>query len=419
MKFSSGAVAALFVLTSSSLQDKSTMSLAFAASSNNVRRAVGAVVGRTVPNSMPFGITAVNAAASGSSASSSMNRNQFCTWNDNKKHSSSSLCSVTGSSRMLNKKFSPLMLLSHHRGGALYSSTTAEEQSVITEDKPIEYFRTDYVPLSYTVSNVELDFNINDGKTTVTSTLTIRKNPNISSNDFVNELVLDGDEKSVTLKSLYMNNKELVLDVDYVLQPGKLIIKSPIDNAIITSTVEIVPENNTQLSGLYKSGSSYCTQCEAMGFRRITYYPDRPDNMAIFDKVRIEASKSLYPVLLSNGNLIEEGDIADGTDRHYAIWSDPFPKPSYLFATVAGNLGKIEDTFTTMSGRTVQLVLYSEHFNVDKLHYAMDALKRSMKWDEDRFGVSSNISFPLYLCSMFLKIPFVVSIQNSVCYGFG
>ena len=141
----------------------------------------------------------------------------------------------------------------------------------------------------------------------------------------------------------------------------------------------------------------YCTQCEAMGFRRITYYPDRPDNMAIFDRVRIEANKSSYPILLSIGNLLESGDIdEDNNDdetnkRHYSIWSDPYPKPSYLFALVAGNLGSISDSFVTSSGRKVHLEVYSERHNVNKLQYSMESLKRSMKWDEDKFGLEYDL----------------------------
>jgi aminopeptidase N len=253
----------------------------------------------------------------------------------------------------------------------------------------MEIFRNDYQPLPFTVSTVNLIFDIYDGKTIVTATLTLSENPKAGSDVAKDELVLDGDEEEcMKLLSIHMDDIELQEGVHYDLQPGKLILKNPKSGSVVTTRIEIVPEDNTQLKGLYKSSGTYCTQCEAMGFRRITYYPDRPDNMAVFEKVRIEASKENYPVLLSNGNLIEEGDASDSS-RHYAVWSDPFPKPSYLFATVAGNLGKIEDTFTTSSGRNVKLVLYSEHKNVDKLDYAMGALKRSMKWDEDRFGVSS------------------------------
>mmetsp|Transcript_4749 Transcript_4749/g.10709 ORF Transcript_4749/g.10709 Transcript_4749/m.10709 type:complete len:760 (+) Transcript_4749:1-2280(+) len=134
----------------------------------------------------------------------------------------------------------------------------------------------------------------------------------------------------------------------------------------------------------------YCTQCEAMGFRRITYFPDRPDNMAIFGRVRIEADREDCPVLLSNGNLVEEGVMEDGR-RHYAVWSDPFPKPSYLFCAVAGNLASIKDGFQTASGRDVHLEVYSEKENVGKLHHAMESLKKSMKWDEEKFGLEYDL----------------------------
>jgi len=244
-----------------------------------------------------------------------------------------------------------------------------------------------------------MNFDIRHGKTVVTTDLTLQRNPDGPSN--TNELVLDGDETAVTLLSIAMDGKELVQGQDYTLKPGKLIVKNCQSNSKITTVVSIVPEDNTQLSGLYQSDGMYCTQCEALGFRRITYYPDRPDNMAVFERVRIEADRADYPLLLSNGNLVEEGDIADtaddSEDRHYAVWSDPHPKPSYLFATVAGKLGGIHDEFVTASGRKVALRLYSEPNNVDKLYYAMDSLKRSMKWDEDRFGVRV-ISVIVCLC---------------------
>ena len=136
--------------------------------------------------------------------------------------------------------------------------------------------------------------------------------------------------------------------------------------------------------GLYRAGATYCTQCEAEGFRRITYFLDRPDVMAVYT-TRIEADKTEAPVLLSNGNLIAQGDVP-GTSRHFAIWHDPFPKPSYLFALVGGNLASVKDTFTTMSGRKVALVIYVEPGKEDRCDYAMDSLKRSMRWDEEAFG---------------------------------
>lgn len=239
-----------------------------------------------------------------------------------------------------------------------------------------------------------MDFDIRDGKTVVTSEMTVEPNPKSTVGD---DLVLDGDETAVKLMTLQMNGKDLVEGVDYELKPGQLIIKgsslydeSGNKQGIMKTIVEIIPEENTQLSGLYKSGPMYCSQCEAMGFRRITYFPDRPDNMAVFEKIRIEADKESYPVLLSNGNFIESGDV-DEAERHFAVWSDPFPKPSYLFCVVAGKLDSIKDTYTTSSGREVQLEVFSEEENVNKLDYAMESLKRSMKWDEDKFGLEYDL----------------------------
>ena len=288
-------------------------------------------------------------------------------------------------------------MLSTRGGSAAMSSTTSSTalNSAVAADAetaaPIEIFRKDYSPLPHVVSKIDMDFIINEGKTTVTSHLTLEPNDKYTGED--NDMILDGDETCVKLMSITMNGKELEEGKDYTLEPGKLILKSPPPGAIVRTVVEIVPEDNTQLSGLYKSGPMYCTQCEAMGFRRITYYPDRPDNMAVFGKVRLEANKNDYPVLLANGNLIESGDMDEGSDsgRHYAVWSDPYPKPSYLFCCVAGNLGSIQDSFTTTSGRKVDLELFSEKENVGKLDYAMESLKRSMKWDQDRYGLEYDL----------------------------
>ena len=146
---------------------------------------------------------------------------------------------------------------------------------------------------------------------------------------------------------------------------------------------EISPAANTALEGLYQSGGMFCTQCEPEGFRRITYFIDRPDNLSVFT-VRIEAATEQYPVLLSNGNRLDSGSLEGG--RHFALWHDPFPKPSYLFALVAGDLGSIRDSFTTLSGRRVELVIYVEHGNEPRATYAMGALKRAMAWDEEAYG---------------------------------
>jgi len=291
----------------------------------------------------------------------------------------------------------------YSRGGSISavstsasSSTTALNSAIATEAEaaaPVEKFRSDYRPLPHLVTKISMDFNIADGETLVTSKLTIEPNPkfNALDGDASTDLVLDGDESSVSLTSLSIDGRALEESTDYQFSPGTLTIKSSAlkPGAVLESTVKIVPEDNTQLSGLYKSGPMYCSQCEATGFRRITYYPDRPDNMAVFESVRIEADEDAYPVLLSNGNKIDEGKAANG--RHYSVWSDPFPKPSYLFCVVAGNLGSISDKYTTSSGREVHLEIFSEPDNVGKLDYAMESLKRSMKWDEDRFGLEYDL----------------------------
>jgi aminopeptidase N len=277
------------------------------------------------------------------------------------------------------------------RGGALSSSSALNSAVADTAEStaPVEIFRNDYKPLPHIVTKIHMDFKIQDGVTTLTSKLFIEPNPAVS-NPSNQDMVLDGDETCVKLMKLSLDGRDLLEGTDYTLAPGKLILKAPPPGSVLTTVVEVIPEENTQLSGLYKSGPMYCTQCEAMGFRRITYYPDRPDNMAIFESVRLEADKQDYPILLANGNLVESGDTeSDG--RHYAVWTDPFPKPSYLFCCVAGNLGSIKDTYTTTSGRKVTLELFSEAANVGKLDYAMDSLKKSMKWDEDKYGLEYDL----------------------------
>src|SRR6202035_4860767 len=160
---------------------------------------------------------------------------------------------------------------------------------------------------------------------------------------------------------------------------------------VLETEIEIDPTANTKLMGLYRSGNTYATQCEAEGFRRITYFPDRPDVMAVFT-TRIEADKAEAPVLLANGNLVDAGTVAGppgggaGTARHFAVWHDPFPKPCYLFALVGGVLGVVEDSFTTMSGRNVALKIFVEPGKEARAEYAMGALKRAMRWDEEAFG---------------------------------
>ena len=233
----------------------------------------------------------------------------------------------------------------------------------------------DYQPASFAIRNVELEFELFSDKTLVTSTLTIERTRADHS-----ALVLDGQE--LTLLSVELDG--LILDAsDYQLTPDQLIIASPPDHFTLRTVVEIHPERNTSLEGLYRSRTMFCTQCEAEGFRKITYYLDRPDVMSIFT-VRITADQEQYPVLLSNGNQIGAETLDHG--RHSVTWHDPHKKPAYLFALVAGDLAHIEDRFTTMSGRDVVLRIFVEPKDLDKCDFGMGALKRSMLWDEQKYG---------------------------------
>ncbi len=182
--------------------------------------------------------------------------------------------------------------------------------------------------------------------------------------------------------SLSLNDRALGLG-DYQVAEESLTLQPDTASFTLDSTVVIHPESNTALEGLYKSGKMFCTQCEAEGFRKITYYLDRPDVMSTFTTT-VSADKQAYPILLSNGNPIASGEEEDG--RHWATWEDPFKKPAYLFALVAGDLWCVEDSFTTMSGRDVALRIYVEPENIDKCQHAMDSLKKSMKWDEEAYG---------------------------------
>ncbi len=199
--------------------------------------------------------------------------------------------------------------------------------------------------------------------------------------------MLDGE--ALTLERVALDGKDLSPG-DYALSDGSLTITSVPAQPFTLEVVTLCdPEANTELSGLYRSRGTYCTQCEPEGFRRITYFIDRPDALAVYT-VRIEADRATTPVLLSNGNLIEQGDIP-GTDRHFAVWHDPFPKPSYLFALVGGDLASVHDSFTTASGRKVALGIYVEPGKEDRCGWAMESLKRAMRWDEERFGLEYDL----------------------------
>ena len=235
----------------------------------------------------------------------------------------------------------------------------------------------DYRPPDWLVETVALDVSLNPTQTKVRATLALKPNPEA----VAAPLVLDGD--GLTLAALKLDGTAMPAE-NYVATPDGLTI-AQVPNRAFTLEIETLvdPTANSQLSGLYRSSGTYCTQCEAEGFRRITYFPDRPDVMAIYT-TRIEADKVEAPVLLSNGNLIESGDLPGG--RHFTVWNDPHPKPSYLFALVGGNLACIEDHFRTMSGRDVTLRIYVEPGKESRCGYAMDSLKRAMRWDEEKFG---------------------------------
>ncbi|RVC82982.1 aminopeptidase N [Mesorhizobium sp. M4A.F.Ca.ET.022.05.2.1] len=237
----------------------------------------------------------------------------------------------------------------------------------------------DYRPSDYLIPETSLVFRLSPGATRVTATLTVERRGGVAASA---PLVLDGD--GLTLIGIAIDGRELQ-PADYAATPDELaILKPPAASRFeLVLETEIVPARNEALMGLYRSSNVYCTQCEAEGFRRITYFLDRPDILSVYT-VRIEARREEAPLLLSNGNPVETGAVADGW--HYAVWHDPFPKPSYLFALVAGNLGKVADSFTTLSGRKVELGIYVEPGKERLAGYAMDALKRSMKWDEDAFG---------------------------------
>jgi aminopeptidase N len=237
----------------------------------------------------------------------------------------------------------------------------------------------DYRPPDWLVETVELDVSLYSTATQVRAALTLRPN---GSGAAPAPLVLDGD--ALNLRALKLDGAALPAE-QFVATPDRLTIAQPPQRRFRLEIETVVdPSANTQLSGLYRSGAIYCTQCEAEGFRRITYFPDRPDVMAVYT-TRIEADKTEAPVLLANGNLVRSGDVP-GTTRHFAVWHDPFPKPSYLFALVGGDLACVEDRFRTMSGREVTLRIYVEQGKERRCLYAMDALKRAMRWDETTFG---------------------------------
>ena len=237
----------------------------------------------------------------------------------------------------------------------------------------------DYRPSDFLVDRIDLDIRLDPTVTRVTARLAIRPNP---AGGPAATLRLDGDE--LVLLEARLDGEPIPADA-VEARPDGLVLQAPPNRPFeLTLRTELNPTANTKLMGLYRSGGVYCTQCEAEGFRRITYAIDRPDILSVYT-TRIEADRDEAPVLLGNGNPVEAGEVP-GTNRHYAIWHDPFPKPGYLFALVGGRLAKTARSFTTASGREVEIAVHVEPGKEERAAYALDALERSMRWDERVFG---------------------------------
>jgi aminopeptidase N len=242
--------------------------------------------------------------------------------------------------------------------------------------QPSAIYLSDYSPPAYLIDETHLDFQLAEEETIVDTRLLLRRNPDAEP---AQVLQLDGCE--LELLQLYIDGRELAED-EYSVTEEALQLASPPDQFELRCVTRIAPQDNTSLDGLYKSRTMFCTQCEAEGFRKITYYLDRPDVMSVFT-VRVEADADKYPVLLSNGNLVDSGREGE---RHWTVWNDPFRKPSYLFALVAGALEEISDTFITSSGREVALHIFVEPKDLDKCAHGMLSLKKAMQWDEEVYG---------------------------------
>ncbi|MFV8816457.1 aminopeptidase N [Haliea sp. E17] len=245
------------------------------------------------------------------------------------------------------------------------------------EANPGAIYLKDYSAPAFLINRTELHFELGEEETLVHARLHLLRSP-----EHAGQAPLELQGQNLELVSVGVDFDELSPD-QYRVDEDSLVIDKVPEQFVLKTTTRIRPQDNTSLEGLYKSSGMFCTQCEAEGFRKITYYLDRPDVMAVFT-VTITADPARYPVLLSNGNLLDDKILADG--RREVLWHDPFPKPCYLFALVAGDLQYVEDTFTTMSGREVSLNLYVEEKDLPKCDHAMDSLKRSMRWDEEVYG---------------------------------
>src|SRR5688572_6884380 len=243
------------------------------------------------------------------------------------------------------------------------------------EGNPVVIRREDYTAPAYRILSVDLTFDLDPAKTIVTSRMRIERNAEPG-----------GERPPLVLHGEHLNLMRVLADgesVSFRHEDGTLVIdQPPADGFMLEVRNTCCPDKNTQLSGLYTSGGGFFTQCEAEGFRRITYFLDRPDVMAVYT-VTLRANKAHYPVLLSNGNLLEQGDLGNG--RHFAKWHDPYPKPSYLFALVAADLVARERKIRTRSGKDHLLQVYVRRGDLDKTEHAMNSLVASVVWDEARF----------------------------------
>lgn len=256
--------------------------------------------------------------------------------------------------------------------------------------QPQAKFRSDYQSPEFTISDIDLVFDLDDTKTFISATSKVQQLKEST------DLLLEGE--GMTLVSLKIDDVD---HIDYTQTDTQLTVHNVSGKFILTIVTEVNPQENTALEGLYKSGDGFCTQCEAEGFRRITYYLDRPDVLARFT-TKVIANKVAYPHLLSNGNRIAHGDIEGG--KHFVHWQDPFPKPAYLFALVAGDFDVLTDTYTTKSGRDVALEIYVDQGNLDRTPHAMTSLINSMKWDEDRFDLEYDLDIYMIVAVDFFNM---------------
>lgn len=264
-------------------------------------------------------------------------------------------------------------------------------------NQPEVIYLKDYTAPAFLIDKTQLRFELGEEKTLVKSCLQMRRNP--QSHSKTNVLELQGDKDLVLCRVAV--NEWVVPESDYQRTDTSLTIKGVPDRFTLEVVTEIDPDANTALEGLYRSEGMFCTQCEAEGFRRITFYLDRPDVMSVFTTT-VEADKAKYPVLLSNGNPVAKGESGDG--RHWVTWEDPYPKPAYLFALVAGDLAHSADTFTTRSGRDVSLQIYAAEKDLDKLDHAMLSLKNAMRWDEEVYGLEYDLDIYMIVAVDFFNM---------------